>query len=60
MKAKSFLFNILFFILAFTFVGCETDNIGDNVNIENIKLDNDVDPKMIDKEELEEPDDRDN
>lgn len=56
MKAKSFLLNILFFILAFTFVGCEADNIEDN-NVENIKLDDDL--KMIDKEEVEEPDDRD-
>ncbi|WP_025740827.1 MULTISPECIES: hypothetical protein [Aquimarina] len=58
MKAKSFLLNILFFILAFTFVGCEADNIEDN-SVENVKSDDDVDLKMIDKEEVEEPDDRD-
>lgn len=58
MKTKSFLLNILFFILAFTFIGCEADNVNDEVAIDEIELQNDVDIKMIDKEEIEEPDDR--
>lgn len=60
MKTKSFLLNILFFILAFTFIGCETDNVNDEVVVDEIELENDVDMKMVDKEEIEEPDDREN
>lgn len=60
MKTKSFLLNILFFILAFAFIGCETDNVNDEVAVDEIELENDVDIKMVDKEEIEEPDDREN
>ncbi len=60
MKTKSFLLNILFFILAFTFIGCEADNVNDEVTTNEIVLQDDVDIKMIDKEEIEEPDDREN
>ncbi|TSE04372.1 hypothetical protein [Aquimarina algiphila] len=60
MKTKSFLLNILFFILAFTFIGCEVENVNNEITQEQIGLDSDVDLQMIDKEELEEPDDRQN
>ncbi|WP_271784800.1 hypothetical protein [Aquimarina algiphila] len=60
MKTKTFLLNILFFILAFTFIGCEVENVNNEITQEQISLDSDVDPQMIDKEELEEPDDRQN
>jgi hypothetical protein len=58
MKAKSFLLNILFFILAFTFVGCTSESTDEEIGIkENSFVDQDT--LMIDKGDIQELDDND-
>ncbi len=58
MKAKSFLLNILFFILVITFVGCTSEVTDEEIGIE-VNTSVDLDRFMEDKDKIEEPDDRD-
>ncbi|PKV50245.1 hypothetical protein ATE84_2300 [Aquimarina sp. MAR_2010_214] len=58
MKAKSFLLNILFFILVITFASCTSETVDEEIGIE-VNTSVDLDTFMEDKDDIQEPDDRD-
>jgi preprotein translocase subunit SecG len=58
MKAKTFLLNVLFFILAITFASCTSNTADEEIGIEeNVSVDHET--FMIDKDDIQEPDERD-